>query len=191
MRQVSSNPKRHFVEVRVRYQRAIRMSYARDQKRYFGFGFSPVEQDYFLGGRPQKIPGLKPHTKRRSGNLGQKRVAVIKPSYIPKINFLRRERSILVPSIVFDEMSRKYFVTHFKKQAYDLSRRYDSGAIAGNCETKINFHGDMKFNIDSIFVRFERSALTNVMMGAHVTRPLILSSLRWQNKFELCAMVNT
>jgi hypothetical protein len=49
----------------------------------------------------------------------------------------------------------------------------------------------MKFNIDSIFVRFERSALTNVKMGAHVTRPLILSSLRWQNKFELCAKVNT
>ena len=190
MRQVFSDPKRHFVEVRVRYQRAIRMSYPRDQKRYFGLGFSPVEQDYLLGGRPQKIPSLKPHTKRRSGNLGQKRVAVIKPSYIPKINFLRRERSILVPSIVFDEMSRKYFVTHFKKQAYDLSRRYDSGAIAGNCETKINFHGDMKFNIDSIFVRFERSALTNVAMGA-LTRALILSSLRWQNKFELCAMVNT
>jgi hypothetical protein len=190
MRQVSSNPKLHFVEVRVRYQRAIRMSYTRDQKRYFGLGFSPVEQDYFLGGRSQKIPSLKPHTKRRSGNLGQKRVAVIKPSYIPKINFLRRERSILVPSIVFDEMSRKYFVTHFQKQAYDLSRRYDSGAIAGNGETKINFHGDMKFNIDSIFVRFERSALTNVAMGA-LTRALILSSLRWQNKFELCAMVNT
>jgi hypothetical protein len=88
-------------------------------------------------------------------------------------------------------MSRKHFVTHFQKQAYDLSRRYDSGAIPGNGETKINFHGDMKFNIDSIFVRFERSALTNVKMGAHVTRPLILSSLRWQNKFELCAKVNT
>jgi hypothetical protein len=42
----------------------------------------------------------------------------------------------------------------------------------------------MKFNIDSIFVRFERSALTNVAMGA-LTRALILSSLRWQNKFEL------
>jgi hypothetical protein len=115
---------------------------------------------------------------------------VIKPSYIPKINFLRRERSILVPSIVFDEMSRKYFVTHFQNQAYYLSRRYDSGAISGKGETKINCHGDMKFNIDSIFVRFERSALTNVAMGA-LTRALILSSLRWQNKFELCAMVNT
>ena len=155
MRQVSSNPKCHFVEVRVRYQRAIRMSYARDQKRYFDFGFSPVEQGDFLGGRPQKIPGLKPHAKRRSGNLGQKRVAVIKPSYIPKINFLGCERSIMLPSIVFDEMSGEYFMTHFQKQAYNLSRRYDSGTIAGDGETKINFHDDMKFNIDGIFGRFE------------------------------------
>jgi hypothetical protein len=34
----------------------------------------------------------------------------------------------------------------------------------------------MKFNIDSMFVRFERSALSNVMMGAYLTRALILSS---------------
>jgi hypothetical protein len=184
MRQVSSNPKLHFVEVRVRYQRAIRMSYTRDQKRYFGLGVSPVEQDYFLGGRSQKIPSLEPHPKRRTGNLGHKRVAVIKPSHIPKIDLLGRERPILLPSIVFDEMPRKYFVTHFQNQVYYLSRRYDSGAIPGNGESKINFHGDMKFNIDSIFVRFERSALTNVAMGA-LMRALILSSLRWQNKFEL------
>jgi len=161
------------------------MSYTRDQKRYFGLGFSPVEQDYFLGGRSQKIPGLKPHPKRRTGNLGHKHIAAIKPIHISKINFLRRERSIVLPSIAFDEMSRKYFVTHFQKQAYDLSRRYDSGAIAGNGETKVNFHGDMKFNTDSIFVRFKRSALTNVMTRAHLTRALILSSLGWRNKFEL------
>jgi len=160
------------------------MSHTGDQKRYFGLGFSPVEQDYFLGGRPQKIPGLKPHSKRRSGNLGHKRIAVIKPIHVPKINFLGRERSILLPSIVFDEMSRKYFVTHFQKQAYNLSSRYDSGAIPGNGETKIDFHGDMKFNTDSVFVRFEKSALTNVAVGA-LTRALILSSLRWRNKLEL------
>jgi hypothetical protein len=136
------------------------MGYTRDQKRYSGLGFSPVEQNYFLGGRPQKIPGLKPHSKRRTGNLGYKHIAVIKPSHIPKINFLGRERSIFVPSIVFDEVSRKYFVTHFQKQTYYLSRRYDSGAIPGNGETKINFHGDMKFNTNGILVRFERSSLT-------------------------------
>jgi hypothetical protein len=152
------------------------MSYTRYQKRYSGFGFSPVEQGYFLGGRPQKIPGLKPHSKRRTGNLGYKHIAVIKPIHVPKINFPGCERSIFLPSIVFDKMSRKYFVTHFNKEAYNLSGRYDSRAIPGNRETKINFHGDMKFNIDSMFVRFERSALSNVMMGAYLTRALILSS---------------
>jgi hypothetical protein len=170
MRQVACDPKLHFSEVRVRHQRAIRVSYTRDQRRYFGLGFSPVKQDYFLGGRPQKITGLKPHSKRRSGNLGYKYIAVIKPIHVSKINFLGRERSIFLPSIVSDEMSRKYFVTHFKKQAYNLSSRYDGGAISGNGETKINFHGDMKFNTDSIFVRFEKSALTNVAVGAHGMR---------------------
>src|SRR5579871_1625586 len=64
------------------------MSVAGDEQRNFFLQVAAIEKDHFLRRCAEQVTGFKAHSERRSGDFGDKHVALRKPCHVATVNRL-------------------------------------------------------------------------------------------------------
>ena len=105
---VSTSP-----DSRIWHQRAVRVGISSDQKRHLIFAVKAVKQDDSFVSRTKQVPRLKAQAEGGTGNLRDKKVALLEPFHIPPVDILWADRPVSLPGVVADQMTREHFMTEF------------------------------------------------------------------------------